>query len=596
MNNKNASAWLENLILCLLLFIVMPASASDPSKILRIPFEAPDSGFDGALTVNLYSGKVTEAIFERLLTYDYLARPARLVPSTAEAMPEVLNNGTTFVFHIRKGIFFTPDPAFKGNMRELTANDYVYTFKRILDPQNHSPITNFLAGKIVGLDALAQQAAKSGRFNYDAPVAGLQAQDRYTLRIELVAPDYNFLYVVANPAGFGAVAREVIEAYPRDTRSHPVGTGPFMLQTYIPGSKIILVANPQFRGLTWNFDDTAKSGEPGDAQLVNAMRGKRLPQVDRIEISIIQEEQSRWLAFSEKQLDLDFLPQLAAPKVMQGDHLKPEYAAMGIHLDRAIDPGINYTLFNMDDPTVGGYGKEKIALRRAIAMAYNTRDDIALIRNGQAIVANMMIPPGVAGFDPSYRSSIGYDPELANKLLDYFGYKRGADGWRSMPDGKPLVLQIHRESAAIYQELAELWKRGLDQIGIRAEFPVSNFQDNQKAALECKLMMWSSAWTADYPDGENFLQQLYGPNSQRGNMSCYQSAAYDTLYRKAMALPPGAERNALYAQMNRQMEADTPWLVEVTRVRNWVAQPWVQGFKKHPILNAEWLYLDIDKH
>jgi ABC-type transport system substrate-binding protein len=584
---------LRNIALCLALVAANAGQASDALKVLRIPFEAPDSGFDGALTVNLYSGKVTEAIFERLLTYDYLARPARLIPSTAEKMPDVLNQGKTFVFHLRKGIYFTPDAAFKGKPRELTAADYIYTLKRILDPQNHSPIANFIAGKIVGLDSLAAQAAKSGHFDYDAPVAGLQAPDRYTLRIDLVAPDYNFLYVIAHPSAMGAVAREVIEAYPHETRSHPVGTGPFMLQEYVPSSKIVLAANPQYRGITWDF---SSNGEPGDEQLVKRMRGKRLPQVQRIDISIIQEEQSRWLAFSDRQLDLDFLPQLAAPKVMQGDHLKPDYAAQGIQLDRAFDPGINYTLFNMTDPVVGGYGKEKIALRRAIAMAYDTRDDIALVRNGQAVAAQMVIPRGVAGFDPAYRSSIGYDPDLANKLLDYFGYRRGADGFRSMPDGKPLVLQIHRESAAVYQELAELWKRGLDRIGIHAEFPVSNFQDNQKAALECKLMMWGSAWTADYPDGENFLQQLYGPNSHQGNMSCYQSATYDAMYRKAMALAPGAERNALYAQMNRQMEADTPWVVQVTRVRNWVSQPWVEGFRKHPILNAEWLYLDIDPH
>jgi len=580
-------------LLYLSLIATTASQAADAVKVLHIPFEAPDSGFDGALTVNWYSGKVTEVIFERLLTYDYLARPARLIPSTAETMPEVLNQGKTFVFHLRKGIYFTPDAAFKGKPRELVAADYIYTVKRILDPQNHSPIANFLAGKIVGLDRLAAQAAKSGHFDYDAAVAGLLAPDRYTLRIDLVAPDYNFLYVIANPSGLGAVAREVIEAYPHETRSHPVGTGPFMLQEYVPSSKIVLAANPQYRGVTWDF---ASNGEPGDEQLATRMRGKKLPQVQRIEISIIQEEQSRWLAFSDRQLDLDFLPQLAAPKVMQGDHLKPEYAALGIHLDRAFDPGTNYTLFNMTDPVVGGYGKERIALRRAIAMAYDKRDDIALVRNGQAVAAQMMIPPGVAGFDPAYRSSIGYDPELANKLLDYFGYRRGADGFRGMPDGKPLVLQIHRESAAVYQELAELWKRGLDRIGIRAEFPVSNFQDNQKAALECKLMMWGSAWTADYPDGENFLQQLYGPNSHQGNMSCYQSAAYDAMYRKAMTLAPGAERNALYAQMNRQMEADTPWVVQVTRVRNWVSQPWVEGFRKHPILNAEWLYLDIDPH
>ncbi len=580
-------------VLVLSLGLFLAAAAAAEPKTLRVLFEAPDSGFDGILTPNWYSSKVTEMIFERLLTYDYMARPAKLVPGTAEAMPEVRDGGKTYIFHIRRGIYFTPDPAFKGKRRELTAADYVYSFERILDPQNRSPMVNFLEGKIVGLDALAGQAEKSGRFDYDAIVPGLKATDRYTLRIELNAPDYNFPYVMAMPAAFGAAAREVIDAYPRQSASHPVGTGPYMLQRYVPLSKIVLVKNPDFRGLTWDF---AAGDGPNDAQIVKDMQGKRLPQIDRIEISIIQEEQSRWLAFADKQLDLDFLPQLAAPKVMEGDHLKPEYAKAGIHLDRAFDAGITYTYFNMSDPTVGGYSKEKIALRRAIAMSYDTKQEIALIRNGLAVPAQMAIPPGVAGFDPNYRSSIPYDIDLANRLLDYFGYKRGADGWRTMPDGKPLVVSIAREPAAVYTEMAELWQRGLDKIGIHSEHPVSNFQDNQKAALECKLMMWGTAWTADYPDGENFLQQLYGPNARQGNMACYQSQAFDALYKQAMALAPGPERYALYAKMNRQMEADTPWFVQTVRVRSWVSQPWVQGFKKHPILNAEWLYMDVLAH
>ena len=108
-------------------------------------------------------------------------------------------------------------------------------------------------------------------------------------------------------------------------------------------------------------------------------------------------------------------------------------------------------------------------------------------------------------------------------------------------------------------------------------------------------MMWGGAWAADFPDGENFLQLLYGPNSHQGNNGCYQSAAYDALYKQAIALPPGPERVRLYVQMNRQMEADTAWSLTVARVRNWVSRPWVHGFKKHPVLHAGWEYFDIDK-
>lgn len=573
-------------------FASLAGAAADPSKQLHVAFEAADDGFDLARTTNAYSIWVGEAIFEPLLGYDYLARPAKLIPRTAEAMPEVADGGRIYTFRLKKGIYFTADPAFKGKRHELTAHDYIYTFKRLLDPANRSPAANFLAGKVVGLDALAAKAKSSGRFDYDAPVAGLRALDNHTLRIELNQPDYNFLYAIAY-FGLGAVARDVIETYGAQSSQHPVGTGPYTLQQYVPRSKIVLTANPDYRGYVWDF---RSSGDAWDEQIVRDMKGKHMPQIGRVEVSIIEEEQSRWLAFQGEQLDFDKLPQVAAPTVMDGDRLRPDYAAQKLRLNRVVDPEITYTLFNMKDPVTGGYGKDKIALRRAIAMAYSLRDEITQVRMGQAVKAEMMVPVGVVGHDDNYRSSLGYDIGLANKLLDHFGYKRGADGWRTMPDGKPLTLKIAQQPHAVAKIVSEIWKRGLDQIGIRVEFAISNFADNLKAATECRLMMWGSSWYADFPEGENFLQLLYGPNSGQGNHSCYQSAAYDALYLKALTLPPGPERNQIYVQLNLQMEADTPLAMHTSRVRNWLLRPWVKGFKRHPILQADWQYLDVEKH
>jgi len=386
------------------------ASSADPDKILRMPFEAADDGFDMIKTANFYSGTVSEAIFETLLTYDYLADPVKLVPLTAESMPEVSDDGKTFIFRIKKGIYFTPDPVFKGKKRELTAADYAYTIKRFLDPANRSPSQNFVDRKIVGLNELAEAAKKSGKFDYDAPVAGLTTPDRYTLKIQLTHTDYNFLYSI-NYGAFGAVAREVVEGYPQTLAQHPVGTGPYILSSYTPRCKIILTANPDWRGFIWNFNS---SGTEWDNDVVKEMTGKKMPQVGRVEISIIEEEQPRWLAFQNKQFDIDWLPQIAASSALDGTHLKPELAAQGIKMFRFITPDVTFSLFNFRDPIVGGFSLEKNALRRAIIMAYNVRDDIALVRMGQAIPAQMMVPPGLVGHDPDYRSSIGYNIPLAN--------------------------------------------------------------------------------------------------------------------------------------------------------------------------------------
>ena len=143
-------------------------AAADPSKVLRHVFPAAETGFDPAGVQDLYSATIEQMLFETLLTYDYLARPAKLVPLTAEALPEVTDNGKTYTVRVRKGIYFIDDPVFKGRKRELTAADYAYALKRLIDPKLRSPWAWLVEDKIVGLDAVAEAAKKTGKFDYDA--------------------------------------------------------------------------------------------------------------------------------------------------------------------------------------------------------------------------------------------------------------------------------------------------------------------------------------------------------------------------------------------------------------------------------------------
>lgn len=576
----------------LFLPVWLPAlAAADPTKVLRIAFPTAETGFDPVRVSDLYSNTINEAIFERLLTYDYLARPAKVVPMAAEAMPEVKDDGRVYVFRIRKGIYFTPDPVFKGQKRELTAEDFVYSYERFLDPKNRSPWAFLLEGKIEGLDELAEAAKKSGKFDYDAKVPGMRAVDRYTLEFRLKATDYIFPYIVAH-VPFGAVAREVIEAYSDDSQAHPVGTGPYMLKQWLRAAKIVMEANPDYRGFTWDF---AVAEPAWDDALVKAMAGKRMPLIGRVEISIIEEEQSRWLAFNQKELDILALPATFRPEVFDADNrIKPKWTEQGVALFKAIDPEITYTFFNFRDSLVGGSSKEKVALRRAIIMGYNLDDEIRVVRRNQAVAAEMPIPAGVVGHDPTYRSINRYDPVLANKLLDHFNYKRGKDGYRAQPDGKPLVIRQASGTSAVEREFNELWKKSMDAIGIRMEFDIGKFADHLKAAKACQLMMWGAAWTADYPDGDNFMQLLYGPNTGQSNNGCYESKAFDAFYEKSTRMPNSPERNFLFLEMTRQMEVDGAWSLHVSRERNQLIRPWVQGFKKHPILHAEWQYMDLE--
>jgi ABC-type transport system substrate-binding protein len=575
------------------LLIAGSAMAADPGKVLRIAFPVAETGFDPVRVSDLYSNIVNEAIFERLLTYDYLARPAKIVPQTAEALPEVSDGGRTYVLHLKRGIYFAPDPAFKGKKRELTAEDYVYSFKRFADPKNRAPYGFMIQGRIEGLDEQAEAAKKSGKFDYDATIPGMVALDKYTLRFKLTKADYLFPYTLAH-VPYGAVAREVVEAYGDDAQAHPVGTGPYVLKEWRRAAKIVLEANPNYRDVTWDFRPSGP--DAWDEGVVTAMNGKKIPQIGRVEISVIEESQSRWLAFQRKELDYLAVPATFTDQALDADNkLKPQWTKEGVTLFRAIDPSVGYTFFNFRDPLVGGFSKEKIALRRAIIMGYDIDQEIRVIAKNQEVQAQMPIPYGVVGYDPGYRNVNQYDPPLANKLLDYFGYRKGPDGYRTLPDGKPLVLRQATGTAAIDREYSELWKKSMDAIGIRIQFEPGKFSDTLKATKACQVMMWQAAWTADYPDGDNFMQLLYGPNTGESNNGCYESKAYDALYEKSLTLPTDSvERTRLFIDMTRQMEVDGSWSLQSSPIRNQLIRPWVKGYKKHPILQAEFVYLDID--
>jgi oligopeptide transport system substrate-binding protein len=569
-----------------------PGAAADMNKVIRHVFPAAETGFDPAGISDLYSGTVVQAIFETLLTYDYLARPSKLVPLTAEALPQITDDGKTYTFRIRKGIHFTPDAAFKGAKRELTADDYVYSLKRLIDPKVRSPYAFLVEGKIVGLDEAAEAAKKSGKFDYNAKIAGLEAVDRYTLRIRLKQPDYSLSYVLAHEPT-SAVAREVIEAYADESTramSNPVGTGPYKLANWVRSSKISLEANPDYRGFVWDFKP---GSDPADAQLVKEMKGKKMPQVGRIEVSIMEEDQARLLAFQSGEVDLMNMEGPLAPNVLDGGKLKPEFAGKGVKLSRFVDPEITYHYWNMQDPVVGGLTKEKIALRRAMAMAYDVNEEIKVVRNGQAVEAHYPIPPGVVGHEPAYRSSIKYDPAGANALLDRFGYKKGADGMRNLPDGKPFTIRYASRPDSLGRQQDEMWKKAFDSIAIRMEVQKDKFPELLKLEKQCKLQMRSAAWIADYPDADNFMQLLYSKNTGQSNNACANIPEYDKLYEQSLKMPDSPARNKLYAEMAKIIETYAPWRLDISRYRNMLAQPWVLGFKKHPILHAEWQYIDV---
>lgn len=581
----------RRVVTALALSIALTGAAADPAKVLHVALPRAETGFDPAQASEIYSGAVIAAIMEPLLTFDYLARPVKLAPLTAEALPVVGDAGKRYTFKLRRGIHFAADPAFKGKRRELIADDYVYAIKRLVDPKNRSPNAFYVEGKIAGLDALVAKAKQNGdRLDYGAPVAGLETPDRYTLRITLTHSDYTFAQVMALPA-LSAVAREVVDRYPGEVAAHPVGTGPYLLKQWVPASKMVLVANPGFRGFTWDFDP---GDDPVDKTIAARMRGLRMPRVGTIEISVMEEPQSSWLAFQRGELDLLNLPSTFAPLALPNGKLAPDLAKKGVSLSRILLPAINYTAFNMHDPLVGGFTNDKLALRRAIVMAYDVDAEVRIIRKDQAEPLSMVIPPGVAGYEPHYHSGLRHDPAAANALLDRFGYRKDADGYRRLPDGKPLVLHYASQTNATAREFDELWTKAMRSIGIHLEIEKGKFSDQIREAIACHHQLWSYGWIADYPDGDNFMQLLYGGNVGQSNVACYQSPTYDKLYEQSRLMPDSPNRSRLFEQMTRQFETDTPWRLGTATYQNTLVQPRVIGYKAHPVLLADWMYVDID--
>lgn len=570
------------------------AGAEPARKVFRMAFQIAETGFDPAKISDLYSRTITAHIFEALYGYDPVALPVKLVPKVAAAMPEVNADFTEFIVRLQPGIYFADDPAFRGRRRELVAQDFVYSFKRIADPKNTSQ--NWVSLDEQGLIGLAElrAAASQGRaFDYDREIEGLRALDRYTLRLRLKAPRPRLVEILAQSDIMGAVAREVIEAYPNDTMAHPVGTGPFRLVQWRRSSFIALERNPGYREVL--FDGEARDAE--GARILALLKGRRLPMVDRVEISPIEESQPRWLSFLNGEHDfIERLPSEFVNVALPHGKVAPNLAAQGIQLFRMKAADCAFTFFNMDDADIGGFEPHRVALRRALGLAMDVGAEIRRVRRGQAVVAQSLVLPHTTGYDASFKSENGdFDPARAQALLDAYGFiDRDGDGFREHPDGRPLTIRVATQPDSLSRQFDELWDRNLRAVGLRPSFFQGKWPEQLKQARSGKLMLWFLGSTASYPDGIGMLQRLYGPQSGEQNLSRFRLPAFDRLYERAQMLPDGPERDALFREAARLQVAYMPMKVHVHRIVNDLAHPWVLGYRRPLFRNEFWHLIDID--
>jgi len=570
------------------------AQAAEPVKVLRYAARAAETGFDPVQVTDKYSRDICANLFDTPLRYDLMERPVRLVPAVLEALPEQSDNDTRHTFRIKPGIYFADDAAFKGKKRELTGADLVYTLLRHFDPRWKSGHLFKLEGMdILGLNTYRKQVlADKTPFDYEHAFEGVRLLDRYTVEIRTGHAEPRLGLYFADPM-MGLVAREVVEHYGDRIMEHPVGTNAWRLVQWRRSSFMAFEKNPNFREL--HYDEKPPADDPVLAEQVRALQGKRLPLVDRVEVSVIDENQPRYLSFMRREFDLlEELPNDFAPLAIPRNHLAPALAKAGMRAVRYSRSDVTFTYFNMEDPVVGGYTPDKVALRRAISLAYDVDKQLRLVRRGQALAAQGLIAEGLSGYDPALRTvNSRYDLARAKALLDLYGYlDRDGDGWREQPDGKPLVLENWTQPEDQFRQLAELWQKAFDALGVRVDYRFAKFPDNLKGANAGRLQMWSLAWSADVPDGENLLALAYGPSFS--NKARFKLPEFDALFERLHRMPDGPERVAAMQRAQNLAVAYMPYKVEVHRIFTDLVQPWLKGFSRSSYVRDYWSYVDID--
>jgi ABC-type transport system substrate-binding protein len=578
-----------------LLAVAFSSSLAHAEKILRYALPASETGFDPQRAHDLYSRYVICNIFGSGLRYNWLSR-GEIEPNLFVSLPETSPDFRTFTFHVKRGVYFADDAAFNGKKRELVAEDFVYALKRIYDPHEVSPFYgDFESLKIESLEALRKDASNTGKFDYDKVVPGVRTLDPYTFQVQLgsASPRFaedNFV------EGVLPVAREVVEKYGDAIGEHPVGTGPYMLAEWVRSSRIVLVRNPNFHDDF--YDAHPKPGDDEGNAVAARFKGRKMPFIDRVEISIIEESQPRWLAFLNGEHDLiNPIPLDMAPLAIPNNKLAPNLARQHVQYWRQPAMQVSPIIFNMENPVVGGYTPEKVALRRAIGLGYNSPRMIASIFKYQGLPAQSPFLPGQYGYDPTMRSEMGqYDPARANAILDTYGYlPRHGGKWRDLPDGTPFTIEFMTEPDQLTRSIDELLKKSMDDLGIRINFTPAKWPDQYKLAQSGNYMMWFLGQSSTSLDPSGGFLAGYGPEKGGGNLPRFEMASYDQLFRESQSLPNGPERLAKLHQMADLLIAYEPYKYTYIPIRTSLAFPWVEGWRMDPLILGWWQYVDIDE-
>jgi oligopeptide transport system substrate-binding protein len=528
-------------------------------------------GFDPIEAGDVPSAAAVSKLYEGLLEYEYLARPYTVRPLLAESLPEISEDGLTYTFRLKRGVRFHDNPCFPGGTgREVTAGDFIYSWKRLADARNRPKGYWVFEGRIAGLDAF-HEASKQGPVDYDAPLEGLQALDSHTLQITLTEPYPQLLWVLTMDYTF-VVPREAVAYYREEFINNPVGTGPFLIRSWRRNYRIEYVRSPNYHGDTY-----PARGEPGDEEAgLLADAGKPLPLLERVVEYVVRDPSTAWLMFLRGQLASSGISRSNFDAVITGQQqLTPELAARGIRLYKQPRLFTTYIGFNMNDPVVGPNRK----LRQALAHAIDIEKWVAF-HNHREIAATGPVPPGIPGHDPERPHPYPFDRERARQLLAEAGYPGGQDP----QTGRRLQLTMDagRPDDPEYRQGMDLLASFFAEIGVEVRPRYSSWPDFLKRLERNETQMFRLGWVIDYPDAENFLMLFYSKNASPGpNHANYSNPAFDRLYDRIRTMQDSPERTAIYKQMAGIVIEDAPWISLTYPLSFGLFQPWFQNYKPH---------------
>jgi oligopeptide transport system substrate-binding protein len=584
-------------------------------------------------------------VYEPPLQYHYLKRPYELVPLTAVEIPKPrsIEGGKFSVYEIRikPGIKYQPHPAFvEANQnlkrdkvhalkspyelprgtRELVADDYIYQIKRLAHPRLHSPIFGLMAEYIVGMADYANHLKKVDKREgwldlRQHELKGVERVDAYTFRVTLNGSYPQFVYWLAMPF-FAPIPWEAekffsqpgMEAKNFTLDWWPVGTGPYMLTENNPNARMVLERNPNFHG-----EEYPREGEPEDETAgLLADAGKPVPFIDKVVFSREKESIPYWNKFLQGYYDMsaissDVFDQAVRVSIEGESTVSPEMEERGIRLTTSVATSTGYVAFNWDDSVVGGASERARKLRYAISIAFDVEEQITIFANGRGIAAQGPIAPGIFGYiegqgginpvvydwagDKPQRKSI----EVAKKLLAEAGYPDGRDA----KTGAPLVLYLDTVARGPGDKaLFDWYRRQFEKLSLQLEIRTTDWNRFQEKIRKGTTQIFRLGWNADYPDPENFLFLLHGPQSraktQGENAANYVNPEYDALFEKMKNMPNSPERQRIIDRMVEIARRDAPWIWGIHPKDYSLRHSWLANDKPNNMARNGIKYLKLD--